>query len=259
MKNMKFIALCGLACLWVCANCFAADPVITHSNGNKAGSGYSGSATTQNVTFPFTTVAGNTYVALMFWKNDVNITSVSDDEGGNSWVDVGLGRVARPTDGYMQIYIASNVTGGTMPTVTMTLDGTGNNLAISICEVQDVVSSSPVVAYGSGTATSGTSVSTGSMSPGVSSGISIARVDSNNGSPTAGTNYTVFRTYAGGSGDEEWSFGSDPGTIVADLTMSATITKALIVAVVLKGVDAGGGGGTAVPVFLHHYRDLARR
>ena len=213
-----------------------------------------GPSTSATLIWTGNTANGNGVVVLVFWKTNVTITSITDSQS-NTYADCGLGRVARPAGGYAQIFVAQNITGGTTPTITVNYSGGGaTEIDIYGFELSGAATASAVDKYASGTATNGTTATTGNMTPDSTDGIVIAFAagDPSSGvdvSFSDGVSYTpgpMHETYPRAQGTGYRIFTSSVGTIAVTGTWPDGITKAVVVAVVIKAA-AGGTNYTRYP------------
>ncbi len=187
------------------------------------------------------TGASHGVVLGIFWKGAVDVTSVTDDKS-STYADCGAGKLTRPTDGFLRIYGSPLVASG-MTVVTIHFNGaplSGNN-AFDVAEYsgQDTTTLFDSVTA-TGTATSGTTVTTANLTPTITAGAIVAFAATNDTNGSAGTNFTA-RITAGGSGNafEDWIFASSVGTITASANMSASIARGGIIAAVLRQAPAG--------------------
>lgn len=118
---------------------------------------------------------GHAVLLFAFWKGDQTISSVVDNAAGgsNTYADSGAGRIARPTDGYVQCLGAKNVTGGNL-TLTVTWNGSVTSIYLFAVDVLQAHASTLFGQTASGTATSGTSLTTGSFTPSYTRGMILA-------------------------------------------------------------------------------------
>jgi hypothetical protein len=190
---------------------------------------------------------GNAVLVCVFWKSDTTITSVTDSQS-NTYVDCGAGRLARPTDGFLQIFGAKNITGGTTPTVTVNWNvGTAFEIDVYLLEYLGAdISSLFDSVTATGTATSGSTLTTGNFTPTITNGAVIAFAGSNSGTTVvAGASFTLrCGPAAYGEGVEDQIFTSSLGTITAGMDMGGALTKGGIIACVIK---AAASGTTVLP------------
>lgn len=180
-----------------------------------------------------TTTTGHTLVVTAFWVNNVIVNSVGISTGSATFSDCGTGRLAWPAGtypGYSQCFIATGITGGTSPVITMTLSGSSSYSEIIASEY--TASSPDVGINGAGTATSGITVSTGNMTPSVTDGMLVAyMVDDNAG-------VTTIPGFTNRSAPYPWyfdkSFATSQGTLTIPATSTQSLTQASILAVALK-------------------------
>ncbi len=191
--------------------------------------------------------AGDAIVVCVFWKNNVTISSVTDDQA-NTYVDCGAGRLTRPTDGFLQIYGATNVVGGgSSPTISIAFSGAVTEAGVILIEYtgEDLTALFDSVS-GTGTATSGTSVTTGSFTPTIASGAIIAYGNTNDTDGSVGSGYTLVGAPAGaGAITEEKFFTSAPGSQTAVINMSTAIAKGGLIAAVIRAAGSGSGGAVS--------------
>lgn len=186
---------------------------------------------------PFTTSAytgtsGNLMVLGIFWKGAVTISSVTTTDSATC-VDSGAGRLSRPTDGFLQIYYCPNLGGGSK-TYTIDFSGAESELNVYKDEFSGVLTVSPVETTATGTATSGTNVTTGNIVISNSNDVIYAWAVANAASKyTAGTNFTIAQADANGNGGTEYGLFT-PGTYTASMNMGSTLTKAGIIGVAFK-------------------------
>jgi hypothetical protein len=191
--------------------------------------------------------AGNAACLGIFWKANVNITGVADTSG-NTWVDSGLGRATRPVDGYAQVFVCKSLV-NSAPTITVSWDGTMNSPGMDLLEYAGADSTTLLdSAQSTGTATSGTSVST-SVTPTIADGAVVAFAYTNDTDATAGSGFTArIAVPATGNIVQDKLFTSSPGTVTATANLLDAITKGVILAIVLRAASAGGAtAGEARP------------
>lgn len=197
-------------------------PVHTFSDTGDTG-------TTITITTSSTTT-GNTLTLCPGWFGDFTVSSITSSTGAASFVDVGVGRLARPTNGYTECFLATGITGGATPTFTVNLTGSSSYSEVSVNEYTPSVLDTGI--YSSGTATSGTVVSSGSLTPSVTDGMLVAYVFDNSGGTYSIPGYTQ-RT---GSYPYYFDkiFGSSVGSGAVSATSTVGFTKASIIAFALK-------------------------
>jgi hypothetical protein len=195
---------------------------------------------------------GNANLVGIFWKGAVTITSVTDTQG-NGYADCGAGKLARPTDGFLQIFGAFGIIGGTTPTVTVNFSAaSATEIDVYLNEYHpaagEVLSFDSVTS--SATATSGNSITTGNLTPTVTSGIVFAFGGANSDHAAAGSGFTIRSTFTiVGGGTEDQIFSSSIGTITPSMTWGgAAMTKGGLLVCVVKAVSA------RVPTDLQHSR-----
>lgn len=204
----------------------------------KTDNAVAGAATNYATVWGGNPATGNAVLICVFWKGAVTISSVTDSQS-NTYADCGAGRLARPTDGFLQLLGAKNITGGTTPTVTVNFSGAANSIDVFLLEYsgQDTGTLFDSVTS-TATATSGTTVTTGSFTPTISAGAVVAFAASDDTNATAGTNYTIrSNVAASGEGVEDRIFSSSLGSITASMTLSAAVTKAGIIACTLRAAQ----------------------
>src|SRR4051812_20420212 len=164
----------------------------------KTDNAVAGTATNYGTTWGGNPTTGNAVLVCVFWKGAVTISSVTDSQG-NTYADCGAGRLSRPTDGFLQILGANNITGGVTPTVTVNFSG-GGGTEIDVY-LLEYAGQNPSTLFdsvtGTGTATSGTTVTTGSFTPTVSVGAVFAFGDTDDTNGTAGASMTSRSAPAG--------------------------------------------------------------
>src|SRR5689334_4136358 len=129
---------------------------VAHFTANQADT----TAGTLATTVPSTT-AGNGMVVGIFWKGAETVTSVI---GGGTYADSGAGKLARPTDGNIQFFGATNISGGITTVTVNWSDANASSIEAYCWEVtgQDTTNVFDSVS-GTGTASSGTTVTTSSF------------------------------------------------------------------------------------------------
>lgn len=203
-------------------------------------------------------VTGNAVLACAHWLGNVTVNGVSDTQG-NTYVDSGAGRIARPTDGYMQCFGAKSITGGTTPTVTWDFSSapSAGTIDLYLLEYQGVHSGTMFGGTATGTATSGSTVTSGVLTPGTTDGAIVAFSVCNVG--TTG----VVGALLGTSGTSRiapvnWSsivqdrlFTSDIGTGTVTGGCGSAATKLVILGMTLISAPAPitGSGGAPPALF----------
>jgi hypothetical protein len=187
--------------------------------------------------------SGNCVLVSVFWKGAVTITSVTDTQG-NVYADCGAGALTRPIDGFLQTFGAFNIKGGTTPTVTVNFSAaSATEIDVYLNEyrpgVGEVLSFDSVSS--SATGTSGTSLTTGNLTPTTSSGIVFAQGGANSTNSAAGTGFALRSgNFAGaGGGTEDQIFTSSIGTITPSMSWTGAMTKGGLLACVVKAVPIG--------------------
>src|SRR5437899_644584 len=133
------------------------------------------------------TASGSGMVVAMFWKGATTVSSVT---GGGTYADSGAGKIARPTDGQIQIFGSPSISSGTT-TVTVNWSGSSTSIEAYCWEITGQNTSTLFdAAFNSATATSGTVLTTGSFTPANGLILSIAASDAI-GSATGDTGYTA--------------------------------------------------------------------
>lgn len=146
--------------------------------------------------------AGNLLVAMFSWQIS-SFTSIADT-AGNTWHDTGINFTGG--NNIMRIYYAYNISGNASNVVTVTLSGGGTYRTIVVYEISGAGTSDPLNTTSTGTDTTGTSITTATLTISATSEIICALVV---GSPTI----------TGGSGYTLVNFGltgSDPTAYFAD-------------------------------------------
>jgi len=183
-----------------------------------------------SITLPtFTNDAGNAITVSVFWKNNVTISGISGN--GNSYSDSGAGRLARPTDGFLQVHIAGGINAGANA-IQVSFSGTATEVEAYAEEWNGLTGATD--GNSTGTATSGTTVTTGNIvttNPAFLYAFCVT--DDTNGS--AGTNMTAAQAPAGTGEITEYRNLTGAGTYTCSASMSAAITKGAIIGVALKG------------------------
>lgn len=194
------------------------------------------SGTSATLTFSQATQTGNALLLCAFWKTNVTISSIS---GHGTWGDSGAGRLARPTDGYLQCQGAPNITGSS-GSITVNFSGSATSIYLRAIEYTGVVTASMFdTDTATGTATSGAVIETSTaLDASTSSGVAFAfAVSDSGGTASAGAGMTGRFL--------------QPGIILEDLTYSSTLvnftpsgsfsndfTKAGMVAGLIKAASA---------------------
>lgn len=199
---------------------------------------------------PFTTSAyigttGNIVAIGVFWKGAVTISGVTCSACVSTCVDSGAGRLSRPTDGFMQIYYCPNITGGSS-TYAIDFSGapTGGETHVWKDEFSGVATVAPVETTATGTATSGSAVTTGNLVTTTANDVIYAFGVGNNAALyTVGTNFTACQLQAAGEGGSEYRLVT-PGTYTATLNMPTSISKAGIIGVAFK--ESGAAAASVV-------------
>lgn len=181
-----------------------------------------------------TTVTNNTLVVCGYWNENLTISSIGVSAGAASFADSGAGRLARPTNGYSQCEVASGITGGTTPVVTITLNGSSTYSEIVAAEYS--ASAIDTGAFGTATATSGTTATTGNITPSTTTGATFAWVDQNGAGTTTITGFTNRTSPYPEYFDK--IFTTTQGTFTVTATASASVTKMSLLVFVLKEIGA---------------------
>lgn len=207
-----------------------------NANSNGSGDPFVSSA--------YTGTAGNIIALGVFWKGAVTVTSVTCSACGVSCVDSGAGALARPVDGFLQVFYCPNISGGSS-TYTVDFSGTptaGENVILKD-EFSGVATASPVETTATGTATSDP-VTTGNIVTSNANDVIYAFGIMNNTS-TKDATFTDCQANAGGASGNSTEYRLvTPGTYTA--SFSATMTKGGIIGVALKA-PAAGGASTVCP------------
>lgn len=203
--------------------------------------------------------AGSAIIVEAFWKANVTITSVTDDKGG-TYGDCGAGRLTRPTDGFLQILGAPNAAGGnTVVTIHFSGAPTAGNNRNHVVEYSGAATSSLFDSISStGTATSGTHVVTGSFTPTITSGAILGVVNFDTTTSTGDSGYTVRHDSGSGSAIIDQIFTGSVGTLTAGITAGSAVSKAGIVAAVIK-VASGGAAFNPTPIVDYYAKLIAQR
>lgn len=195
-----------------------------------------------SATFSTQTRTGNAYIVFVFWKTDVTISSMSDTQS-NTYVS-SVARLARPTDGYLQAWNVVSATGGDNPTVTVTWSGTPTSVDIYLVEIIGSHGTTMIGQTATGTATSGTTVTTGTFTPTYTNGAIIAFWTGDDGAtalvdPIAGqTPLAVHLEPNWGTGIEMLTYTSSLGSnITAQGEFKNAITKAGIIALEIQAAS----------------------
>jgi hypothetical protein len=187
-------------------------------------------STAATLTLPSITITpGNALILGVFWKNDVNVSLVSGNS--NQYDDCGVGRFARPVDGFLQAFLAFNAKVGATA-VKIDFDGSAAEIAVYLAEWSGPTQ---VVARATGQATSGTQVSSGALRNTDTDALlwAFCVTDDTNGS--AGAGFTSSQSTAGMGNITEYRIVSGEGIYTASANMSAAITKGGIIALALQG------------------------
>jgi hypothetical protein len=188
-------------------------------------------AVTSVTSTSMTNTSGNFLTISVFWKNDVTISSVSGN--GNTYADSGAGRLARPTDGYLETYYAANVNGGSN-VITVNFSGSATEVDWYIEEWSGAALASPIDGNATGTATSGTSVTSAAIATTNSNDMLYAFGVSNDCDATADTNFTLAQTVACSAEITEYRNVTSTGSYTATANWSSAITKAGIIEFAIK-------------------------
>lgn len=186
--------------------------------------------------FGSNTVTGDSICFFVGWINNVTVTGSSVSAGSASFSDSGVGRIGPIGTVYAQEFCAANITGGTTPTISVTFSGAPSNGFILAEEYSGTAATSLMSNAASGTATSGTSVTTGSFTPTPVRGAVFAACVTGDTNGTAGTGYTARINPAGqGVVLEDKIFTVAQGSQTASCNMSADVSGiGIIISVVIK-------------------------
>lgn len=227
-----------------------AAPIQTKSNLSQ-----SGDAT---IVWTGNPVTGNAVLACAFWLGSVTVNGVSDTQG-NTYADSGAGRIARPTDGFIQCFGATSITGGTTPTITWDFSSapTAGTVDLYILEYQGVHSGTMFGGTATGTATSGTTVTSGTLTPGTTDGAIVAFSVCNVGTTglvgallgTTGTSRLAPASWS--SMVQDRLFTSDIGTGTVAAGCGSAATKSVILGMTLISAPAAitSSGGAPPALF----------
>jgi hypothetical protein len=102
----------------------------------QSAAGSSNFASTAAATFGSNTTTGNTIFVVVATKNDVAISSISDSPGGNTYSQ----RCGVATANRLDIWSAENITGGTIPTITVNFSSSETSM-IQIIEFSGLATS----------------------------------------------------------------------------------------------------------------------
>lgn len=179
----------------------------------------------------------STALVFLFWRGDVTCTM--SDSRGQTYSDCGSGRVARPTDGYVQAFYSPNVTVGST-TLTATFSGAGATFMYMVAmEIGGASATFPIDDFAHGIASSGLSVSTNAFSPTSTVGAIVAFADCSTTTlrdQIAGVNATTLLTIDEITAVVEGiSFTSNPGSnITARANTTSAMTAGAILAVAFQ-------------------------
>lgn len=189
---------------------------------------------------PFTTssytgTSGSLIALGIFWKGAVDINTVTCSACSSSCVDSGAGKLTRPTDGFLQVFYCPNITGGAS---TYTVDFTGTPTATETNVFKDefsgVATVSPAEASATGTASSGTTLTTGNIVTSNANDVIYAWAVSNAANvPTAGSGFTSCQAPISGGIITEYQLVT-PGTYTASVGTGVGLTKGGIIGVAFK-------------------------
>lgn len=178
-----------IALLLIAGGCVPASATIAHvaCSGTCSNTGATSATLPPSGSLTFT--GGNFLWVAVRTATGVTVNTPTDTKGNtfacNPSVDVAAS--VRVTSCYAQ-----NIASGT-DTITVTV-GTSTNLHVAVDQYSGVPTGcNPVSSQISGTATAATSVTSGTISPSVTSSLLVSVALSVNGSPTAGTNM-IMRT-----------------------------------------------------------------
>ena len=194
-----------------------------------------GTASTLATTIPATT-AGNALYVFVFWKGATTASITG-------FVDAGPGQLNRPTDGQCQCFVQNNVAGG-ITTVTVNFSGSSTAIEAYVYEItgQDTIPTNPTDAsFGTGTATSGTTITTNSFTPTRAGRILSAAFADPTGQPTGDTGYFVqYNPLDQGIVIQDKAFTSGAQTTTAN--MANALTKGEIMSVAVHAPAVSGMG-----------------
>jgi hypothetical protein len=185
------------------------------------------------------TAANSGIVVAIFWKGAETVSSVT---GGGTYADSGAGKLARPTDGNLQFFGSPLVTTGTTTVTVNWSDANASSIEAFIWEVTGQNTSTLFdSASGTGTASSGTALTTSSFTPTASGDLILSFASADPlGTPTGDTGYTVeYNPADQGIVCQDKGFTSGAQTTTA--TMANAMTKGGIMSVVAKVAAAAGG------------------
>ena len=178
------------------------------------------------------TAAGSGIAVAMFWKGAETVSSVT---GGGTYADSGTGKLARPTDGNLQFFGCPLVTTGTTTVTVNWSDANATNVEAFVWEVtgQNQTTLFDSVS-GTGTASSGTALTTSSFTPTASGNLILSFASADPlGQPTGDTGYTVeYSPVDQGIVCQDKGFTSGAQTTTA--TMANAMTKGGIMSVVIN-------------------------
>lgn len=172
-------------------------------------------------TFAGVTVPGNTYVVVAGIDNPGAFSSISDTEGGNSYVLV-AGPTASPDNSVIQyIWVAQNVTGGTLNAITVNTTG-GGITSLCILELSSCAFLDQVSQQGQNTNSSADGVTSPSVTTRVATELILglgSTKSSQNGFTITGTGYTNIQR---GTQEIEYKNVTSIGSYTATSATGAT-------------------------------------
>jgi hypothetical protein len=215
-------------------------------------------ANDQTVAVTYST--GNALLVGINYAQNRQVVTITDT-AGNTYTEL----VTAPTDtafSTTHAFVAKNLI-GTSATITITYAGS-TQAAVNVTEWSGLDTTTPTGGTATGTATSGTEITSGSLSAaGAAGDVVVAIVGSYYQSATwaaGSTNPSGFAAEASATSsgsDGTGNIGMGYAVLAAGYSGAVSMdpagtTYGNIVGVVLKA--AGGGGGPVVPVFLHQLR-----
>lgn len=215
--------------------------VQQRSSGGGAGSAI-------NLAFLSNTSSGNLIVVTGFYQlAGGTISSIGD--GTNTYAQTTSSPFAHTNNGnHSFCAYAKNVTGGVAPTVSVNLSGSSTYNAITIYEISGASTTVPFVTDSTGSAATGTSMSTGTLSLGGKNCIICSDYESdysgaNSNTPTAFANYTQTQT---DSLKYTWSAHTTTIPTATDQTAGATAGGSNIWGILAAAFTDGTGGSPTV-------------
>ena len=212
-------------------------PLVTNSTGSSI-----------SKTFPSAVTGGSLIIVTGFYQlSGGTISSVTD--GTNSYTaTTSTPFVHNSTSNHSFIYYAKNVTGGSF-TVSVNFSGSSTYTALTLYEIGGASTTAPFVTDATGTAGSGASMSTGTLTLGGKNCIIVSDYESdysgqNSNTPTPFSGYTQTQT---DSLKYTWSARTTTLPTATDQTAGATAGGSNIwgiIAAAFTDGTGGGGGGT---------------